>query len=555
MAAPGGLAGFLNSNKPQTNRPVIPKKQGFICSNSAARLSSLPPVDRKKKANSITLQDFNDEKAKDDEEVTPNLLNSLNLVPPSQMMEEEEKAEKEDKSEKKDKSKKKHKKHSKDKDKKEKKHKKHRKGKESKEEEETNEKEENEANSKGDTKPEENPETQQEEKSELEQEQEQTPEEPAQPEEPKKEEPAQPEEPQPAEIPKEEPKQEEPKKEEAPKIETKVSPKEAAREFLEKTTSRIWSQSPLDATKGIPKASAVLFAAIVESQILQTNKITDEKEFQEIADDFVSILKTRSVVERATLYDSLVVVLYLLKLIRGAEGDQNRKEYLSEKFAQEVCKPKFLEYIEENSIDLTSAAQCIVMCTVDNNSGISLIDLSMERILTKDPMFNGMKEAVKQMAIQLFDIQLLKNLLDNDYQIRFGNAVMWNQMFSVVNEEKNIDFTMFREAIGVMMMAQGICANPEVMIDVAPHLTPQFVYKVMESELPDDCLPLSNDTTTFVAFFNIDKSRSPEVSVFNYYDDFSEMIIDFPDNWRDVKVTFEDVKAFPFLSKYFKDEK
>ena len=333
-------------------------------------------------------------------------------------------------------------------------------------------------------------------------------------------------------------------------------------------------KSPVNPTT-IPRSSAALFGSLVHAGLFSKRKFTFE-EYQQIIDQFINRLSTHSTVEKGTLFDNLCVSLSLLKIVISNESiKEERREHFKEKFLELVLRPAYSKYIEEITQEFNSAAQSIIMCTVDAASAVPLIQNSIDNVIKKNFYSDeqiesakekgeelnvqlGFRDAVKQTCINRFDSYFVVNILQNDFQVNFGNAANWNTIMSIIKEDNKLDLPLFRESISVLMVAQGLCQTPELVPDVAPHLTPEIILRLMELEVPDELMPLPNETKTFAEHYKLQELKPVEEIIptllKDYSGDFSEFIEDFPEEWDSVEFDKETMSQFPFLEDYFAND-
>lgn len=351
-----------------------------------------------------------------------------------------------------------------------------------------------------------------------------------------------------------------------------VDPFEAATEFLKTIAMKHWMTSPVTPTV-VPLSSAALFSGLIESGLFDTQKF-DNEQFSLLIQEFITRISGINVVDKGTQFDNLCVMLSLLHIISSNTTiDTNRRDVLAKEFAKSIVRPLFSQYIDDISTDLQTAAMSIIMGTVDNDSAIKLILNSIDNVLRKNFILDetaaaiqhqdgtilnvqkNFRESVKNMLVDKFDLYFIANILQNDFQVRFGNAANWNQIMINLRDEQELNFSLFREAISILMVAQGLCQTPELIPDIAPSLSPELILKLMEVEVPDELMPLRNDTATFAEYYKLPQMKPVEDVLVNvkkdYQGDFSEILGDLPNNWESAKFDEETISQFPFLKSYF----
>lgn len=334
----------------------------------------------------------------------------------------------------------------------------------------------------------------------------------------------------------------------APKpVQPSVNPKNLLRSVLNKH----WCIAPI-MPDVFPKASAAIYAAILYSKILEPN-VVDQATFDTVKTDFVHRYKISVIIERGLEIDKFIVTLYLLSLLsKTTDADQNRLHAFMDALI-DVCKYQLECVIDKLYQPFTNAGLQMIAGVIENDMGLAQISSSYLQISNGLMTTEYIKSFLMERTVIAFDGFLVRTLASSATACTFGNAAIWGSLMTMLSDDLKVEFKLFREALSVLTMAMGICAQPEDREAFWPNLPPSVVCQLIVNQKPDDMMPIQNDPTAFIKYYELDVNDLKIEVDTDYKGDFSELICNVDtSHWQDITFDEDTMTGFSYLQNYFK---
>ncbi|OHS95395.1 hypothetical protein TRFO_10533 [Tritrichomonas foetus] len=324
--------------------------------------------------------------------------------------------------------------------------------------------------------------------------------------------------------------------------------------FLKSILVKHWDQSPLNMAI-VPITVSVITASLLNVHIFESNYY-DQEVFTNLVEEFMVRFQHAAMIEHATSLEKWLTTLYLYSSIFLLKNNIQLDQIKIDQFCaalDKVCSKHFDIYMNEcleqfeiiaNKfiailIDANSAAKMLHSCINDLKETINFCDESIQEFIVSQVLHN-------------FDLMLLRTVIESPSRCTFQNAAVWNTENTILSDDPNFNFNIFRQTASVFMMSIALCSDPGLKEDVCPDLSTPIVYQLLKSQKVDDFLPEPNDVTIFKTFFGLnDEDLNIEVST-EYSGSFEALAMVFrSEKWMDAKFSADTSEVFPFLSNYF----
>ena len=326
-----------------------------------------------------------------------------------------------------------------------------------------------------------------------------------------------------------------------------TEPKALIRSLLTKQ----WCKSPILADS-VPIPSVSIYTAFITTDILLISSTMDDSTFTQFIDDFFLKYKTSDIVGNAKPIDRFLVSLYLLFLFeKMPNANALRVEQLTSKLKQH-CIEQMKIIVEPLFGDFSKIIQDLVSSLLDQ---LSLINDLTSLINAAQLTFSNSSQPIKDFftlyMTNALDLKILQYIANTPQSCTFTAAIQWNSTNTVL-AEKDFNFPLFREAAAVLMMSAIICSDPKASDEICPHLTKEYVLKILMNQQPDDFCPIPNDVTAFIHTYNIANTSVIGTEILDYDGNFEELRSKLNvEDWKATKFDSLTLTTFPYLKKYF----
>ena len=314
-----------------------------------------------------------------------------------------------------------------------------------------------------------------------------------------------------------------------------------------------WDQSPLDMKK-VPKPAVALFGALLHTQLFEEDTHIFEV-CETVLDEFVGRYRTSVIIDGETLVDKWFVSVWLVKVVAWQPGlVKERVDFFCQSFYP-ICRSQFESAIEKWLDPFMDAARTVID-KVDNDRSVRELGEVVEGINKEIELDNEIGAFLRKRMKMAFDGFLVHLLVTNPDQCTFGNAVQWNTLVTIVDDDLHLELPLFRQAISTLMMGSALCAKPDEKDSICKDLSCEVVLKLLSSQKPDDFMPIENDIQEFCTHYNLTLGNAATEFPFLDYDgNFSELNHDIDCTmWNQVRFEPDTMEAFKFLKKYFRPE-
>jgi hypothetical protein len=116
--------------------------------------------------------------------------------------------------------------------------------------------------------------------------------------------------------------------------------------------------------------------------------------------------------------------------------------------------------------------------------------------------------------------------------------------------DKGVTFALFREAAMVVQGAMVLCSEPSVKDDMAPHLPPGVVLRLLKAQTPDEFCPIENDVSVFAAHFKLkegDEEQQIDVGYKGEFEGFEEIV---SHDWDVKRFRPDQIEGFEYLKEF-----
>jgi hypothetical protein len=152
----------------------------------------------------------------------------------------------------------------------------------------------------------------------------------------------------------------------------------------------------------------------------------------------------------------------------------------------------------------------------------------------------------------VLDATILNKLIINPGRYIFTNAVQWNTIATALDSVAQLNLTMVRQAVCVLMMAHNLTESDlidTIIESVCPNLGPPLILHFLRNYRPDEMMPQQIDCRPFAEKFGLDQSapvkpvRPVTVTTFRN----AAVGLDL-DGWNRVVLPPDVRREFPFLT-------
>lgn len=117
----------------------------------------------------------------------------------------------------------------------------------------------------------------------------------------------------------------------------------------------------------------------------------------------------------------------------------------------------------------------------------------------------SINKIIKGRFLDLFEAKIINKIVESPSRFNFTNSAIWNSFLSAVENDERISFSHLKEIISALIMAQGISANPPLVDDVCPNVSPKLVAFIIGNYHKDQNMNENMKVQPFLKAFKLDK--------------------------------------------------
>ena len=330
-----------------------------------------------------------------------------------------------------------------------------------------------------------------------------------------------------------------------------ISPEDSAKNLLRSVLNKHWCDSPVPVDQ-VPKPAVAIYAALLYTNVLKEN-VLDDDAFAMICADFDERYRTSSIAANITEMDRFVISLNLIAMLDTGSFDLDiTRVQTFTKVLCDVCG-KCAEYIVES---LWTPFESIVVRLIeevsDGETFISELLKVIADLKQHLPPSDQLAEYFHAVVIERIDAGLVNALLDRPSSCTFMKAATWNATATILSSDHHVELPMFKASISCLTMSQALCHDPAESNAICPGIPPHIVLKLLDNQTPDDCMPITNDTSEFARYYGLATSQEAPSRVSVTFEGFQPLAAGFDTaNWLSTKFDQHTMDSFKYLSTYF----
>lgn len=310
-----------------------------------------------------------------------------------------------------------------------------------------------------------------------------------------------------------------------------------------------WERSPID-LETTPKSVSAIVALFMNINLFEPTSFNDD-EFYEMLTTFITLIKDSNLVDEATDFEKFFVYLNILSCIQtDLRLDQDRVK-IFHSFIAPFVSEHLDEYIKSVSKQFKQLAYDFINLSNDPETlAKSFLNKTNDVIKIFDKK-EKMKKIIKEQIISAFNSTLIETLIENPSKIMFNNAIQWNSLLTILSNDYQTDFVLFKEVTSVIMMSSAICSSPESKFDICPNLPKEIVLKILTLQKPDDFLPIKNDVASFISYFSLEPQAKVQQIPTTYQKGFEDIFDEMPNEWIQNSFSEQTLNEFTYLNTFF----
>lgn len=341
-------------------------------------------------------------------------------------------------------------------------------------------------------------------------------------------------------------------KEEAEPVEAKdeeVDKLAPFRELMDSVLRKQWERSPLS-LETTPKSVSAILAFFQHINMFEPAAFSDD-EFYQLLTSFVSLLRDSNLVDESSDFERFFVCLNVLSCIQtDMRLDQDRVKVFNS-FVNPFVSEQLDEYIKSVSAQFKPLAYDFINLSNDPERLAKAFLSKTNEVLKTLEKKEKMRNIIREQIIQSFNSILIQALLENPARIVFNNAIQWNSLLTILSNDYQTDFTLFKEVTSVIMMSSSICASPESKFDICPNLPKEIVLKILTLQKPDDFMPVKNDVSGFIKYYSLDPQVQTQQIPVTFQKGFDDILEEMPNEWIQNSFSEQTLDEFTFLNTFF----
>ena len=323
----------------------------------------------------------------------------------------------------------------------------------------------------------------------------------------------------------------------------------SATNLLKSVLGKHWCKSPVQAS-ACPTAVAAVIASFLYANMLDEVNVEFEA-FEDMMKEWTTNFENEQLVENETPRDKVIVIMFIMRCLSSmSEGDAKRKAYFQDQVKQ-LLNSALDAYVSDFISKFGTLADAIINHKITGDQAGDKINKEIATILQSQNLPKPLAEVVKTELIKKIDAFLVNFLCNSDSQCTFGSAGQWNTLITIMDGDKDIHLKLFRQAVGVLMFGQPLCGDPGLAKELCADLPPDVVLHLLNSEKPDDAMPVPNDTRAFQSHYKLDPDSGFGAVNASIDSNLDAVIAALPGDWKSCRFDSDSMQKFPFLRKFF----
>ena len=326
---------------------------------------------------------------------------------------------------------------------------------------------------------------------------------------------------------------------------SEMTPKVAIN-LLKSVLGKNWCCSPVTCDK-CPKAVAAIVAALLHLKLFNTEVFADEM-YKGIVGEFVASLKDAKVVTDGTAKDLFLVMLLLMRCVLSLkETDENRLSIMKDGI-EIALQSAFDAYVWASASQLAPFAGSMIRMDESGEELAARMVKEIERIVAGENLPHALEICFKRELVRKLDALLVNVLCSSPCS--FGRAGQWNALITILEGDNGVSLTLFRQAVGVLMMSQTLCDHPEISKALCSALPVDVIFHLLETEQPDELMSVANDVRKFASHYRLTPGKYSSINVPAMVDT-DKVLSTLPCDWDRCNFDSDEKNRFKYLQSYF----
>jgi hypothetical protein len=246
--------------------------------------------------------------------------------------------------------------------------------------------------------------------------------------------------------------------------------------------------------------------------------------------------------------DEWLLALSLLQCLRrGPRIDHAGAGYMRERLLV-IVRRKFDRFIESFVTGITDVGDRL-LDSPEPEGPCSELAARVEAAFRSFCFPGKIEELCRTQFLAAIDGTLVSLVYATPGRCTVGHAIQWNTTITVCDMDKHLALPLWREAAMVVQSAMVLCVEPSMKDEMAPHLPPVVVFKILSAQTPDDFSPVVNETEAFAAHFGIKPEDQGKVDI-AYKGDFDGLDEILSHEWDVKRFRTNQIQGFEFLTEF-----
>ncbi|KAH0793910.1 hypothetical protein GPJ56_002122 [Histomonas meleagridis] len=250
-----------------------------------------------------------------------------------------------------------------------------------------------------------------------------------------------------------------------------------------------------------------IFASILESEILLPNN-------EHFESTLVVFVEAYPQLPNATTTDKFITIIILIQLINYYSPIKKFDQSKTNRFLNELYKI-YYSLLNEIVSPLLKRSELVInrfsTAAFDNETLLTdfkeIMNMNNETISNLPKTLN---EYITDLFIKEFDVNSSNKLLSNPERFNFDNSILWNTFTSILENDLRINLNILRQIISCLVLINNVADKPELILDIAPSLTPEEVAFLIKNFKPDEKYNKKLNEKKFLRFYKLKEVNNPK---------------------------------------------
>ena len=327
--------------------------------------------------------------------------------------------------------------------------------------------------------------------------------------------------------------------------ESEVTPK-VATNLLKSVLGKNWCCSPVTCDK-CPRAVGAIVAAFLDLKLFNTEVFADEM-YLDIVSEFVASLKDAKVVTDGTEKDLFLVMLLLVRCVVSLKETDGTRISIMKDEIEIALQSMFDAYVSAAASQLAPVAGSMIRMDESSEELAVRMVKEIERIVVEENLPHALEMIFKRELVRKLDALLVNVMCSSPCS--FGRAGQWNALITILEGDKGVSLSLFRQAVSVLMMAQTLCNEPGTSEELCSALPVDVIFHLLETEQPDELMPVANDVSKFASHYRLTPGKCGSIDLPAIIDT-DKVLSTLPFDWDRCHFDDDEKSRFKYLQAYF----